>query len=288
MQKIIQLTTFTVADGGKQLANNKCSRCDSVIYCKTKAEAFCYNKMIEHFSKSRKGVDHLQGIIVICVDPSSTMIEGMHLVSKGIPNHIKSSYPFLLQAKLIGKENQAKYLEICGLKTEKELKEVWNRCANRLTFPIEASADEKTNYVSIFETANSIIENEYFAKRSNAIKDINKAENIIVNWLTNKFSNRVEFVNEYSWKKTWKVTHCINDKKTYAFSISMDFSKTTGIESFIVNFQGLGIFFSFPYSQDNNMTTVLNKFEMLSKKFNIIMEAISNTYNEVAINTTVS
>ena len=105
MANIIQVTTFSGQDGAKQLAELNVRRCDSVIYCKTLAEAMCYREMIDSFSDGRKGVDHLQGIIAICLDPTSTAIDGMHLISKKIPDYIKSSYPFQFRAKKVGENN---------------------------------------------------------------------------------------------------------------------------------------------------------------------------------------
>ena len=74
MANIIQVTTFSGQDGAKQLAELNVRRCDSVIYCKTNAEANCYRAIIAHYGGGHKGVNHLQGIIAICVEPSSTMI----------------------------------------------------------------------------------------------------------------------------------------------------------------------------------------------------------------------
>ena len=151
MANIIQVTTFSGQDGAKQLAELNVRRCDSVIYCKTNAEANCYCAIIAHYAGGRKGVDHLYGTIAICVDPSSTEIEGLHLISRSIPTYVKSTYPFQFQAKKVGEDALERFLTSCGLTTEKELKAVWERCAKRLAFPIVATSDEKSDYLDMFE-----------------------------------------------------------------------------------------------------------------------------------------
>lgn len=287
MAQIIQLTTFSGYDGAKQMADLKVRRCDSVVYCKSQAEANCYRVMIEHFTGGRKGVDHLYGTIAICVDPSSTMIEGMHLISQRIPSHIKSSYPFQLQAKKIGEEKQATFLAACGLKTEKELKAVWERCANRLTFPIEATLDEKADYTNMFNTADSIIRDAINAEKQVAIQEIKKAEAAIVKWFTNKFGNHFQEVDSYSWRKRWRVVHRIDGYKTYSFNVDMDFSQSKGVESFRVTCTGLELDIPFPWSQDKNMTVVTNRIEMIWEQFAAIMVAISKARKAATVNITV-
>lgn len=287
MAQIIQLTTFSGYDGAKQMADLKVRRCDSVVYCKTQAEANCYRVMIEHFSGGRKGVDHLHGTIAICVDPSSTMIEGMHLISQKIPSHIKSSYPFQLQAKKIGIDRLARFLESCGLTTEKELKAVWERCANRLTFPIEATADEKANYISMFDTADSIIRDAANAEKKVFIEEIKKAETEIVKWFTNKFGKNFQELETYSWRKVWKVSHRIDSYKSYAFRVEMDYSQSKGIESFRVIFAGLDLSFTFPWSRDKNMTAVISRFNMMWEQFAAIMVAVSKANNAATVKVTV-
>lgn len=287
MAQIIQLTTFSGDDGAKQLADFKVRRCDSVIYCKTQAEANCYRVMIEHFAGGRKGVDHLYGVIAICVDPSSTMIEGMHLISQRIPSHIKSSYPFQLQAKKIGEARQAQFLEACGLTTEKELKAVWERCANRLTFPIEATADEKEKYVSMFEAADVIIRDVAMAKKKVFIDEIKKSEDEIVKWFTNKFGKNFQQLETYSWRKQWRVVHRIDGYKTYAFNVEMDFSQSKGVESFRVSCSGLELAFAFSWEQDKNMTAVLSRIEMMWEQFAAIMVAISKAHKAASMKITV-
>ena len=187
MAHIIKLTRFSGDDGAKQLADLNIRRCDSVIYCKTLAEAMCYREMIDSFSDCHKGVDHLQGIIAICLDPTSTAIDGMHLISKKIPDYIKSSYPFQFRAKTVGENKLNAFLEECGLKTEKELKGVWERCARRLSFPIEATGDEKTAYLDMFVSANNIIQEKTKVKIDENIEQINQADKDITRWFSDKF-----------------------------------------------------------------------------------------------------
>lgn len=287
MAQIIQLTTFSGQEASKQLADLKIRRCDAVIYCKTQAEANCYRVMIEQFSGGRKGVDHLYGVIAVCVDPTSTAIEGMHLISQKIPSHIKSSYPFQLQAKKIGTERQAAFLEACGLTTEKELRAVWERCANRLTFPIEATADEKEEYLNMFAGADSIIQNEANAKKKVFVEEINQAEKALVKWLTDKFGKNFREIDTYSWKRSWRVIHRIDAYKTYSFNVEMDFSQTKGIESFRIGFSGLGIDFTIPWSRDKNMTAVLSRIGMMWDQFAAIMVAISKAQAATTVNITV-
>ena len=275
MAQIIQLTTFSGYDGAKQLADLKVRRCDSVIYCKTQAEANCYRVIIERFSDVRKGVDHLYGIIAICVDPSLTMIEGMHLISHRIPSHIKSSYPFQLQAKKIGAERQSQFLEACGLKTEKELKAVWERCANRLTFPIEATVDEKEGYLSMFNAADAILQDAANAKKKECLEEVNQAEKAIVKWFTEKFGKNFRGVESYSWKKSWRVINRIDAYKTYVFCVDMDFSQAKGIDQIRVSLSGLDLSFAIPWSQDKNISAVLSRIDMIWDQYSAIMVAVS-------------
>lgn len=284
MAQIIQLTSFSGQDGAKQLADIKIRRCDSVIYCKTQAEAICYRVIIEQYSGGRKGVDHLYGVIAVCVDPNTTMIEGMHLISRKIPTHIKSSYPFQLQAKKIGENTQAKFLEACGLKTEKELKAVWERCANRLTFPIEATSDEKAGYTRMFETAESIFRAAINAEQQVFIEEIKKSEEAIVKWFNDKFGKNFQQVETYSWRKTWRVVHRIDGFKPYSFNVSMDFSQSKGVESFRVNWSSLDLSFGFVWPQDKNMTVVLSRIEMIWEQFTAVMVALSKAHAATTAN----
>ena len=275
MAQIIQLTTFSGHDGAKQLADLKVRRCDSVIYCKTQAEANCYRVIIDHFSGASKGVDHLYGIIAICVDPTSTAIEGMHLISQRIPSYIKSSYPFQLQAKKIGAERQSQFLEACGLKTEKELRAVWERCANRLTFPIEADVDEKEGYLSMFNAADAILQDVANAKKKERLEEVNQAEKAIVKWFTEKFGKNFQGVDSYSWRKSWRVVNRIDAYKSYAFCVDMDFSQAKGIEQFRVYLSGLNLSFAISWSQDKNISAVLSRIGMIWDQFAAIMVAVS-------------
>lgn len=290
MGRIIQLTKFSGQDGANQLANYKIYRCDSVVYCKSQAEATCYRAMIEHFGEGRKGVDHLYGTIAICVDPSSTMIEGMHLISIRIPSHIKSSYPFQLQAKKIGEEKQAEFLEACGLISEKELKAVWDRCANRLTFPIEATVDEKNEYAVMFDTAQSILRDERNAKKKMNVEEVNQAEDAIMKWLKNKFGEKfkeITFLNLYTWKKVWRISYSISGHTAYTFCIEMDHSQENGVEGFSVSFIGLSVSFTFPWSPDKNITAVISRLDMMWEQFNVIMAAVAKARNAATVKITV-
>lgn len=292
MSQIIQLTAFSGYDGAKQLADHDVRRCNSVIYCKSQAEATCYRAIIEFFGKGRRGVDHLKGIIAICVDPASTMIEGMHLISQKIPSYIKSSYPFQLQAKKIGEEKLANFLEVCGLTTEKELKAVWERCANRLTFPIEIEADEREDYISMVNTANSIIQENINRKNKKYIDEVKHADDEIEKWLSSKFGDNFRVTANYQWRKTWKVSHSIdnsinNYSNKYAFSIDMDYSEIAGISSFRVGFEGLNLYFTFLWSQDKNMTAVISRFNMMWEQFSTMMVAMTKARNAATAKLTV-
>ena len=288
MAQIIQLTTFSGHDGAKQLADLKVRRCDSVIYCKTQAEANCYRVIINQFSDARKGVDHLYGIIAICVDPTSTAIEGMHLISQRLPSYIKSSYPFQLQAKKIGAERQSEFLEACGLKTEKELKAVWERCANRLTFPIEATVDEKEGYLSMFNAADAILQDAANAKKKEHLEEVNQAEKAIVKWFTDKFGKNFQEIATYSWRKSWRVVHRIDGYKSYAFCVDMGCFPAKGIEQFRISFTGLGLAASFtiPWSRDKNISAVLSRIGMIWDQFTAIMVAISKAQQATTVNIT--
>lgn len=285
MAKIIRLTTFSGNEAAEQLAALKVYRCDTVIYCKTEAEAKCYCNLIDCFSYSGKGVDHLHGIIAICVDPSSTKIEGMHLISQRLPTHIKSSYPFQLKVKKIGETMQAKILEECGLKTEKELKEVWERCAQRLTFPIEATADEKEDYVNIFDMASAIIRDEANAKKNEINKDIKMTESVITEWFNKNFNSFSHPTDAYGWK-SWRAIHRVIDYKSYAFNLEMQCSSLSGVESFRVKFDGLDVSFLLPWLDDKNVTVVLTRLDKLLTKFNTIMEAITEAHSIATVNIT--
>lgn len=286
MAQIIQLTTFSGHDGAKQLADLKVRRCDSVIYCKTQAEANCYRVIIDHYSEVRKGVDHLYGVIAICVDPTSTAIEGMHLISQRIPSHIKSSYPFQLQAKKIGAERQSQFLEACGLKTEKELKAVWEHCANRLTFPIEATVDEKEGYLSMFKAADAILQDAANAKKKECLEEVNQVEKAIVKWFTDKFGKNFQEITTYSYRKSWRVVHRIDEYKSYAFHVGMDIFPAKGIEQFRISFSGLDVNFAIPWSRDKNISTVLSRIGMIWDQFTAIMVAISKAQRATTVNIT--
>lgn len=287
MDNIIQVTTFSGQDGAKQLAELKVCRCDSVIYCKTKAEANCYRAIIAHYAGGRKGVDHLYGTIAICVDPSSKAIEGLHLISQRIPSHIKSSYPFQFQAKKVGEDVQERFLASCGLTTEKELKAVWERCAKRLTFPIEATSNEKSDYFDMFDSADSIIQNEFMAKKQAFIDEINQADTDIMKWLNNKYAQKIRRIDSCrSWKKTWQVERNV-DGKAYMFNLDMVFTQSAGIETFRVYCSGVNLSFSFPWSQDKNMTAVINRIEMIWSHIASIIKAISDARNATTMKITV-
>lgn len=286
MATIIQVTTFSGQDGAKQLAELNARRCDSVIYCKTNAEANCYRAIISHYAGGRKGVDHLQGIIAICVDPSSTTIEGLHLISQRIPSHIKSTYPFQFQAKKVGEDVQERFLESCGLTTEKELKAVWERCAKRLAFPIEATSNEKLDYFNMFNSAYAIMQNESMAKKQVFIDEINKADADIMKWLNNKYAQKFRRTSCGSWRKSWQVERNV-DNKSYLFNIDMDFTQSAGIDTFRVYCSGVNNVFSFPWSQDKNTAIVINRIEMIWNHIATIIKAISDARNATTMNITV-
>lgn len=288
MATIIQVTTFSGQDGAKQLAELNVRRCDSVIYCKTNAEANCYRAIIAHYAGGHKGVNHLQGIIAICVDPSLTTIEGLHLISQRIPSHIKSTYPFQFQAKKVGEDVQERFLESCGLTTEKELKAVWERCAKRLAFPIEATSNEKLDYFNMFDSAYAIMQNESMAKKQVFIDEINQADADIMKWLNSKYAQKFSRVDSYrSWRKTWQVERNV-DGNAYMFKIDMDFAQSAGIEKFRVYYDsGVNIVFSFPWSQDKNMAIVINRIEMIWNHIATIIKAVSDARNATTMNITV-
>ena len=282
MAHIIKLTRFSGDDGAKQLADLNIRRCDSVIYCKTLAEAMCYREMIDSFSDCHKGVDHLQGIIAICLDPTSTAIDGMHLISKKIPDYIKSSYPFQFRAKTIGENNLNAFLEECGLKTEKELKGVWERCARRLSFPIEAIGDEKTAYLDMFVSANNIIQEKTKVKIDENIEQINQADKDITRWFSDKFGkNKYGETGGLSYHfKSWKVMHHIIGYKPYYFSVEMLFSEAKGVDSLFIEYSGLHTAFSLSWPQNDDSSLILGKVDNIFEQFAIIMEAISKAHKE--------
>lgn len=286
MANTIQVTAFSGQDGAKQLAELKVRRCDSVIYCKTNAEANCYRAIIARYAGGRKGVDHLYGTIAICVDPSSKAIEGLHLISQRIPSYVKSTYPFQFQAKKVGEDVLERFLTSCGLTTEKELKTVWERCAKRLAFPIEATSSEKSDYYDMFDSAESIMQNESMAKKQVFIDEINKVHADITKWLDSKYAKKFREITSYSLRKTWQVERNV-DNKPYLFTIDMNFSLSTGIETFRVNCSGINLTLSFPWSQDKNIAAVINRIEMIWDQFIVIIKAISNARNATTMNITV-
>ena len=287
MTNIIQVTTFSGQDGAKQLASLNVRRCDSVIYCKTNAEANCYRAIIAHYAGGRKGVDHLYGTIAICVDPSSTVIEGLHLISRGIPTYVKSTYPFQLQAKKVGEDVLERFLASCGLTTEKELKAVWERCAKRLAFPIVATSDEKSDYLDMFDSADSIMQNESMAKKQAFIDEINQADADIMKWLNNKYAQKFKRAYAYqSYRKSWQVERNV-DYKTYLFGIDMDFTQTTGIKEFRVYCSSINLTFSFPWTQDKNMTVVIKRIEMICDQMEVIIKAIYDARKATTMKITV-
>ena len=287
MANIIQVTTFSGQDGAKQLAEHNVRRCDSVIYCKTNAEANCYRAIIAHYAGGRKGVDHLYGTIAICVDPSSTVIEGLHLILRGIPTYVKSTYPFQFQAKKVGEDVLERFLTSCGLTSEKELKAVWDRCAKRLAFPIVATSDEKSDYLDMFDSADAIMQNESMAKKQAFIDEINQADADIMKWLNNKYAQKFRRADSYRpCRKSWQVERNVDDK-TYTFGIDMDFTQTTGIEAFRVNCSGVNFFFSFHWSQDRNMTVAIKRIETIWDQMAVIIKAISDARKATTMKITV-
>lgn len=278
----IQLTSFSGFEGAKQLAAVKARRCDAVIYCKTQAEAFCYNKLIEHFLRSGKGTDHLYGVIAICVDQTTSMIEGMHLISQRIPDTVRTSYPFQLQAKKIGKMLQEQILKACGLTTEKELRAVWDFCASRLTFPIEATSTEKETYYQMFNEAVSIIKAEEEAKNKEFTDEVKLAENAISSWFSGKFDTSFGFSDSYGYRKSWKVVNCVDGYRTYSFHVEMEYSETKGIEEIRVtspSFSHYGFDFIFDIRKDKDMKNIVKRIDMIWEQFSVIMKAIGKAHN---------
>ncbi len=275
MPKIIKYKSTD--DLAKILADNNTKYCNSVIYCKSEAEANVYSEMIIRFADGIKGVDHLYGNIALCIDPESTKIAGMHLLSYKIPNNVKSSYPFQLQAKKIGQEKQDEILKACGLNTEKELRAIWEYCAGRLTFPIEATADEREEFLEIFENAGDILLLRSENKNKKAKDDVNQKAEIITQWFTDNFSNNFERSDFFLYRKTWRVAHCITGYKTYSFILKMECSETEGITSFYICYSGLDFSSIIPWSQDKNINNVLKKVKMMWDQFSTIMEAITKT-----------
>ena len=275
MPKIIKYKSTD--DLAKTLADNNIKYCSSVIYCKSEAEANVYFEMITRFAEGVKGVDHLYGNIAICIDPDLTKIAGMHLLSFKMPNNIKSSYPFQLQAKKIGQEKQDEILNACGLKTEKELKAIWEYCAGRLSFPIEATADEREEFSEIFENAGNILLLRSENKTKKFIEEINNKVNVITQWFTNKFGNNNVCMSDYYYNHSWKVKHDVAGYKTYTFIFTMEHSESNGITGFRISYLGLDFATCFPWSQDKNINNVLKKVEMIWEQFSAIMEAITKT-----------
>ena len=275
MPKIIKYKSTD--DLAKTLADNNIKYCSSVIYCKSEAEANVYYEMITRFAEGVKGVDHLYGNIAICIDPDLTKIAGMHLLSFKMPNNIKSSYPFQLQAKKIGQEKQDEILNACGLKTEKELKAIWEYCAGRLSFPIEATADERKEFSEIFENAGNILLLRSENKTKKFIEEINNKVDVITQWFTNKFGNDNVCMSDYYYNHSWKVKHDVAGYKTYTFIFTMEHSESNGITGFRISYLGLDFATCFPWSQDKNINNVLKKVEMIWEQFSAIMEAITKT-----------
>lgn len=275
MAKIIKYKSTD--DLAKTLADNNIKYCSSVIYCKSEAEANVYYEMITRFAEGVKGVDHLYGNIAICIDPDLTKIAGMHLLSFKMPNNIKSSYPFQLQAKKIGQEKQDEILNACGLKTEKELKAIWEYCAGRLSFPIEATADERKEFSEIFENAGNILLLRSENKTKKFIEEINNKVDVITQWFTNKFGNDNVCMSDYYYNHSWKVKHDVAGYKTYTFIFTMEHSESNGITGFRISYLGLDFATCFPWSQDKNINNVLKKVEMIWEQFSAIMEAITKT-----------
>ena len=271
-------------DLAKTLADNNIKYCNSVIYCKSEAEANVYSEMIMRFGNGVKGVDHLYGNIAICIDPDLTKIAGMHLLSFKMPNNIKSSYPFQLQAKKIGKEKQDEILNACGLNTEKELKAIWEYCAGRLSFPIEATADEREEFSEIFENAGNILLLRSENKSKKFIEEINNKVDVITQWFTNKFGNNNFYTSDYYYNHSWKVKHDVAGYKTYTFVFTMEHSESSGITGFRISYVGLDFATSFPWSQDKNINNVLKKVEMIWDQFYVIMEAITKTREITSMN----
>lgn len=282
MPKIIKYKSTD--DLAKTLADNNIKYCSSVIYCKSEAEANVYSEMIMRFGNGVKGVDHLYGNIAICIDPDLTKIAGMHLLSFKMPNNIKSSYPFQLQAKKIGKEKQDEILNACGLKTEKELKAIWEYCAGRLSFPIEATADERKEFLEIFENAGNILLLKSENKSKKFIEEINNKVDVITQWFTNKFGNNNFYMSDYYYTHSWKVKHYVAGYKTYTFLFTMEHSESNGITGFRICYMGLDFTTCFPWSQDKNINNVLKKVEMLWEQFSAVMEAITKTQEIASMN----
>lgn len=276
MPKIIKYKSTD--DLAKTLADNNIKYCNSVIYCKSEAEANVYSEMIIRFAEGVKGVDHLWGNIALCIDPDSTKIAGMHLLSCKIPNNVKSSYPFQLQAKKIGQEKQDEILNACGLKTEKELKAIWEYCAGRLSFPIEATPDEREEFSEIFENAGDILLLRSENKSKKFIKEINNKVDVITQWFTNKFGNNF-YISDYYNVHSWKVKYDDAGYKTYTFMFTMEHSESDGIAKFRISYLGLDFAICFPWKQDDNIDIdiILKRVEILWEQFSAIMEAITKS-----------
>ena len=201
----------------------------------------------------------------------------MHLLSYKIPNNVKSSYPFQLQAKKIGQEKQDEILKDCGLNTEKELKAIWEYCAGRLSFPIEATADEREEFSEIFENAGNIILLRKENKNKKVKDDVNQKAEIITQWFTNKFGNNNAYMSDYYYNHSWKVKYDDAGYKTYTFVFIMEHSESNGITGFRISYLGLDFAAYFPWPQYKNINNVLKKAEMLWDQFSTIMEAITKS-----------
>ena len=75
--------------------------------------------------------------------------------------------------------------------------------------------------------------------------------------------------------------------KSYFFNIDMDFTQSAGIDTFRVYCSGVNLVFSFPWSQDKNITAVINRIEMIWDQFVVIIKAISDARNATTMNITV-
>ena len=274
MPKIIKYKSTD--DLAKVLADNNIKYCNSVIYCKSEAEANVYSEMIMRFAGGVKGVEHLCGNIAICIDPDSTKIAGMHLLAYKMPNNIKSSYPFQLQAKKIGQEKQDEILKACGLNTEKELRAIWEYCAGRLTFPIVATPDEREEFSKIFESAGNILLLRKENNKNKFIKEINNKVDVITQWFTNKFGNNF-YISDYYNVHSWKVKYDDAGYKTYTFMFAMEHSESDGITKFRISYLGLDFAMGFPWKQDDNIDIILKRVEILWEQFTAIMEAMTKT-----------
>ena len=125
------------------------------------------------------------------------------------------------------------------------------------------------------------------AKKQVFIDEINKADADIMKWLNNKYAQKFSRVDSYrSWRKTWQVERNV-DGKVYMFNIDMDFTQSTGIESFRVYCSGLNLVFPFPWSQDKNMTAAINRIEIIWDHIAAIIKAVSDARKATTMNITV-